>query len=84
MRNSSLYLKDILKAIKAIEDFVRDVDLEVFKKDDMRSSAVIRKFEIIGEAAKNIPEIIKQKNPFCINRKTILGRRWHHNQRNKI
>ncbi|OGW14390.1 MAG: hypothetical protein A3G93_16725 [Nitrospinae bacterium RIFCSPLOWO2_12_FULL_45_22] len=47
--------------MEAIEKFVRGVDLETFKKDDMRSSAVIRKFEIIGEATKNIPEDIKQK-----------------------
>ncbi|OGW19624.1 MAG: hypothetical protein A2077_02700, partial [Nitrospirae bacterium GWC2_46_6] len=61
MRNPTLYLKDILEAMEAIEKFVRGVDLETFKKDDMRSSAVIRKFEIIGEATKNIPEDIKQK-----------------------
>jgi len=29
----------------------------------MRSSAVIRKFEIIGEAAKHVPDPIKQKHP---------------------
>ena len=46
MRNPRLYLKDILEAIEAIE---------TFKNDDMRASAVIRKFEIIGEATKNIP-----------------------------
>jgi len=61
VRNPTLYLKDILEAMEAIEKFVRGVDLETFKKDDMRSSAVIRKFEIIGEATKNIPEDIKQK-----------------------
>lgn len=61
MRNPKLYLKDILEAIEAIENFVGGVDFETFKNDDMRASAVIRKFEIIGEATKNLPDSIKQK-----------------------
>lgn len=61
MRDPKLYLKDILEAIEAIENFIRGMDFETFKNDDMRASAVIRKFEIIGEATKNVPEDIKQK-----------------------
>jgi uncharacterized protein with HEPN domain len=32
------------------------MDFDVFDNDDKTSSAVVRKFEIIGEASKNIPE----------------------------
>ncbi len=39
------------------------MDFENFKEDDKTSSAVIRKFEIIGEATKNIPQDIKEKYP---------------------
>lgn len=46
MRDPKLYLKDILEAIEAIENFIRGMDFETFKNDDMRASAVIRKFEI--------------------------------------
>jgi len=63
MRNFKLYLKDILDAMSAIERFVEGVEFEDFKMNDEKSSAVIRKFEIIGEATKNVPEDIKQKNP---------------------
>ena len=63
MRDPTLYLKDILNAIEAIERFTEGIDYEAFRQDDMRSSAVIRKFEIIGEAAKHIPDPIKQENP---------------------
>lgn len=55
MRDPKLYLKDILEAIEAIENFIRGMDFETFKNDDMRASAVIRKFEIIGEATKKRP-----------------------------
>ena len=57
-----IYLKDILEAMEAIEGFVEGTQFEEFKGDDKTSSAVIRKFEIIGEAAKNIPETIKHKH----------------------
>ena len=63
MRNHSLYLSDILKAFEAIESFVEGQSFEDFKKDDKTSSAVIRKFEIIGEATKQVPESVKQKYP---------------------
>lgn len=61
MRNNKLYLKDILAAIESIEVFTEDMDFESFKDDDKTVSAVIRKFEIIGEAATNVPDIIKEE-----------------------
>lgn len=61
MKNYRLYLKDILDAMEAIERFVEGMEFEDFKRDDKTSSAVIRKFEIIGEATKNLPDSIKEK-----------------------
>ena len=61
MRDYRLYLKDILDAMERIEEFVEDMSFEKFKEDDKTSSAVVKKFEIIGEASKNVPEGIKQK-----------------------
>ena len=63
MRDISLYLQDILGAMLAIEQFIEGISLDEFKTDDKTSSAVIRKFEIIGEAAKQIPEEIRNKYP---------------------
>ncbi len=55
MRDYNLYLKDILAAIESIEGFVAGMDLEAFQADDKTASAVLRKFEVIGEAAKQVP-----------------------------
>ncbi len=63
MRNYGLYLKDILDAMEAIEQFVEGMSFEEFIKDDKTVSAVIRKFEIIGEATKGIPDEVRQKYP---------------------
>jgi uncharacterized protein with HEPN domain len=61
MRDPSLYLKDILESIELIEQFVSGMELEEFKKDIKTSDAVIKRFENIGEATKNIPEDIKTR-----------------------
>lgn len=61
MRKPKIYLADIIAAMDAIDEFVKDKSFEDFKNSDMISSAVIRKFEVIGEASKNIPEDIVQR-----------------------
>ena len=55
------YLKDIKIAIDSIEKFIEGMTYDQFESDDKTSSAVIRKFEIIGEATKKIPNNIKEK-----------------------
>ncbi len=71
-RDIKLYLKDILEAIEAIERFVQDMNFEQFKDNDLVSSAVIRKFEVIGEATRHIPQMIRKKYP-DIPWKTMVG-----------
>jgi uncharacterized protein with HEPN domain len=63
MRDYRLYLHDITAAIERIEEFVGNMDLEAFKADDKTVSAVIRKLEIIGEAAKGVPVEIRSNHP---------------------
>ncbi len=61
MRDHSLYLKDILAAIDAINEFTAGMNLEAFQADDKTASAVIRKLEVIGEAVKQIPDDLRAK-----------------------
>lgn len=63
MRDLRLYVKDILTAMVAVQEFIKEMDFETFLEDDKTTSAVIRKFEIIGEAAKNVPDTMRQKYP---------------------
>ena len=63
MRDYRIYLKDILAAMDSIQAFVEGMDLDAFQADDKTTSAVIRKFEIIGEATKRIPEDIRTSYP---------------------
>ena len=73
-RNYKLFIKDIIDAMEHIEEFTGDMTLEELEANEMASSAVIRKFEVIGEAAKNIPNSVKEKNK-DIEWKSMAGMR---------
>ena len=62
-RNYQLFIQDIISAIDQIEIFVGRMAVDQLKHDDKTSSAVIRKFEIIGEAANRIDPDFREKNP---------------------
>lgn len=49
-------LHDMLDSIRYIFEFVGDLEYEDFCKDHKTVSAVVRQFEIIGEASSRIPE----------------------------
>ena len=48
------YLEHILEAIERIDSYLADTDEVAFLNDRKTQDAVIRNFEIIGEAAHNI------------------------------
>ena len=56
MHKDAAFLEHILDAIIAIDKFTFGFDLERFKNDDLVHSAVIRQFEIIGEASMNLSD----------------------------
>lgn len=53
-RSDALYIRDIKEAIEAIFAYTRDITFDDFRIDRMRYSAVIREFELIGEAVGNL------------------------------
>jgi uncharacterized protein with HEPN domain len=60
-KDDAIYLNDIQEAILRIEDYIKD-GRDTFMETPMIQDAVIRNFEIIGEATKNLSEDIKQDN----------------------
>jgi len=62
-RPIQLYCQDILDSGSAIQSYVQGVALDSFTCDRMRYSAVIREFEIIGEAVGKLPANVKDTYP---------------------
>ena len=57
------YIEDIISAMGKAIDFVKNISYEEFTRDDKTVFAVVRALEIIGEAAKNIPDDIRKNYP---------------------
>jgi uncharacterized protein with HEPN domain len=62
-RDISLYCLDVLDSGSAILEFVKGISFEEFCKDRKTYSAVIREFEVIGEAVGKIPGDLKLQHP---------------------
>jgi len=62
-REFILYLEDMLQSMERIEEYLDGFDFKKFKMTNIVVDATIRNFEIIGEAAKNVPINIQEKYP---------------------
>lgn len=71
-RDSRLYLDDILESCRKIRSFTEGMSFQEFERDLKTQDAVIRNFEIIGEAARRLPEDIKSRF-FGIEWAKIIG-----------
>ena len=60
-RDYKQQLDDILQAITFVREYVKDMDYKVFEADRKTQDAVIRNLEIIGEAARILPDEVKDK-----------------------
>jgi len=55
-RDTRLTLLDMLEAVEKIERYTAGLTFEQFEGNDMVVDAVVRNLEIIGEAARHIPD----------------------------
>jgi uncharacterized protein with HEPN domain len=62
-RNFAIYIRDILDNMENICSFTENLSYEAFADDKKVHYAVVRCLEIIGEAAKNVPEDIRNRHP---------------------
>ena len=55
------YVQDIIDSIIDMEKFIGEMDFNDFSQDKKTLNAVVRSLEVIGEAAKKIPESLRKK-----------------------
>jgi len=62
-RDPKIFLKDILDSIERIEEYTEGKTKKEFLDDYEKQDAIMKRLEVIGEAAKNIPKEVKEKYP---------------------
>ena len=72
------YLRHMLMAIERIEEYIKGYDAESFKCDNKTIDAVIRQFEILGEAAGHLPATHTKGSPISWDKITGMRHRLIH------
>ena len=62
-RDWEFRVQDILKSIKKIEKYLKNLTFAQFSKNEMVIDAVVRNFEIIGEASTHLSQAFRRKHP---------------------
>lgn len=60
LKNDRAYTDHIINCIKKIRKFVKGIDKKGFAKNELIQDAIIRNFEVIGEASKKISSDFKK------------------------
>lgn len=60
-RSPQLLLEDILESCQRILAYTKELDFNSFVSDSKTVDAVIRNFELIGEAANLLPDNVKEE-----------------------
>ena len=63
-REAELYLHDIFQSIAHIEQYTEGLSFEDFSNDAKTIDAVVRNFEVLGEAAARLSEDFKEQYSF--------------------
>jgi len=63
MSRDNEYLADVLDAARLARSYVHGISLEEFLKDVQCQDAVIRRLEIIGEAARRLSDSTRESLP---------------------
>lgn len=61
-KDPRIFIEHILESIGAIEEYTKGLSKEKFLASREKQDAAIRRIEIIGEAAKSIPNKLKEKH----------------------
>jgi len=62
-RSYKYLLEDMREAMESVISYTENITSEDFFSDKLISDAVIRNFEVMGEAAKNVPHKVQNKYP---------------------
>ncbi len=62
-RSIALYVQDMLECIEKVEGYCAGVTADEFAANTLLQDAVFRRLEVIGEAAKHVPQAVRSRHP---------------------
>lgn len=62
-KDPTIFLTHILESINLLEKYLQNVTEEQFLASEEKQDLAVRRIEVIGEAAKNIPETFRNQYP---------------------
>jgi uncharacterized protein with HEPN domain len=62
-KDIGVYIYDIIESIEKVEEYAKGMNKDDFLNDTKTQDSVLRRFAIIGEAVKNIPQDFRNKYP---------------------
>lgn len=62
-RDWRLFRQDIVDACEKVQRYTRGLDFSDFVANELVFDAVLRNLEVIGEAAKKVPEDVRRRHP---------------------
>lgn len=74
MKDPTIFVRHMLESIFRIEDYIAGIDRRIFLEQKGIQDSVIRRLEVLGEAAKNLPEDVRAAHPE-VPWKKIVGMR---------
>lgn len=63
IRDPRLYLAEMVTSTEKVRDYTRGLSLDDFVANTMVQDAVLRRLEVIGEAAKHVADDFREKHP---------------------
>ena len=73
-RTWGLYVTDMLTAARKVAQYTQSLDFESFVSDELVYDATLRNLALIGEAARQIPSDVRDRNPEIPWRMIIAAR----------
>lgn len=73
-RSYRLFLRDMLEACEKVMRYTEGLDFDTFVRNELVYDAVLRNLEVLGEAAKKVPDPVRARYP-SVEWRAIAGLR---------